>query len=793
MTRILFDALSGAAFEPYRFSAFDGDEFGSSSDGDYDGYLDEDSDAEEFEEDEYADGEYDENEYDDAEYEDEGDYPEDEYDDAEGEYEDAGEYDDGEEYEDGESYDENGEYDDYDENAEYDDAGEYEDGEEYGEEEEYGDEDQDYDEDLGYDPAVFERLNGEDDEYEEDEYSDEDAASYAEGAYAEDGQDQEAYPQDEFDESKGSFMDKVRGLTTKQKWIAGGIVGACLLTILIIILASGGGENDVTSQTTAVNPFQSASTLPSGTDFSFTDDILEPTQASDTGSDVQPSVSPTTHPGGTTGTETGTAAGGTLNASDIVWSTTANIYYHTIPDCGGMQGATSMTLEAALLRSKKACPECAGGLNTFADSTTPTKYYATTKGTWYHTDPNCQKMTGATEVTEAAALAAGKTACPVCIGYYGTLNGNWYHNVSNCQGMQNAITKTKAEWEALGKTACPTCLSGSNAPKTSGQPTETQVFCTGGGSYFHVKNDCSGMKGATQMGISKAVNAGKKACPRCISPSQVYVFSTEGGKYYHTKNNCSGMSGAKYTTAKTAISAGKTPCPKCNAKNLSSSSASTSGDGSATVAANTAAKTSAAALGGKVTADTATYVYATKGGTYYHTKSNCSGMKGATRVTYAQAVSAGKKACPNCVSASSVKVFATAGGKYYHTKSNCSGMSGAVEVTVSRALSAGKTACPTCAKALGSATSTKSSSAAADAKDGKATASPTVKPTDSTKASGNTLVYITVPSEKGSYYHKAAKCSAQNFSNGTNVTLEFALDRGYKPCPSCNPPSKVAT
>ena len=118
-------------------------------------------------------------------------------------------------------------------------------------------------------------------------------------------------------------------------------------------------------------------------------------------------------------------------------------------------------------------------------------------------------------------------------------------------------------------------------------------------------------------------------------------------------------------------------------------------------------------------------------------------------------------------------------------------MNNAVEVTISKALSAGKTACPTCAKALGNATATKSASAAATTSTAAATA--TKAPTDSTKASAFTNVYITVGGSSGSYYHKAAKCSAQNFSNGVNVTLEYALGHGYKACPSCNPPSKIAT
>ncbi len=793
MAKFIFDALNERLLWLDCFSAFDDGDFGSSSDGD-DEYIDEDedTDAEEY------DGEYDDpEEYDGEEYDGE-------------EYEDDGEYEDGE-YEDGEEYDEEDEESEYD-GDEYEDDGEYEGGEEDDELYEEDGYDEDEDEDLGYDPSVFQNLDSDEEEYDEEEDGEE---------YYDDSMDENA----EYSENDGDFgggpgsgwLDKVKSwldndyviyalcalipllalyliwrndrFDRTKKWILTAAAVVCLVIWMILCWPSGGTNDDTAAGSTGNFDFstQTASVSPSDTDFAFGTQTETAVANSN-----DPSPSPTVHTGSTDSANTGT-----LSQSDVVWSTNANIYYHTKSDCGGMTGATSMTLEAAIQRGKTACPECAGGTSQYADNTTPTAFYATNGGTWYHTDPTCQGMTGASQVTESAAIQAGKSACPVCIGYYGTAGGQWYHSISNCQGMQNAITKTEAEWKALGKTACPTCLGGSNTVKTKTTPTETQVYATTTGTYFHTTSDCSGMKGASQVSLSRAVSAGKKACPRCVSPSKVYVFATQGGTYYHTKANCSGMTGANYITQKAAINAGKNACPKCNARSLGSSSASAD-TGTATASLSnktgtaTASKTTAAStISGKATADTATYVYATKNGTYFHTKSNCSGMAGASRLTYSQAISAGKKACPTCVTASTVKVFATQGGKYYHTKSNCSGMTNAVQVTVSKALSAGKTACPTCAKTLGKATATQASSAAAD--QAGSTNAKTNTATNPVSASAVTNVYITVGAGSGSYYHKSAKCAAENFSNGMNVTLEYALEHGYKACPSCQPPKKISS
>ncbi len=156
-------------------------------------------------------------------------------------------------------------------------------------------------------------------------------------------------------------------------------------------------------------------------------------------------------------------------------------------------------------------------------------------------------------------------------GYYGTENGRWYHINSDCQGMQNAVIKTKAEWEKLGKTACPTCMS-SDTYTADSAPTETWVFATANGKYFHIRSDCSGMEGAAQVTISRAVSSGKTACPTCVNTSSVYVFATNSGTLYHTISDCSGMKNAQYVTARSAINAGKKACTRCNASKLGFSS-----------------------------------------------------------------------------------------------------------------------------------------------------------------------------------------------------------------------------
>ncbi len=686
---------------------------------------------------------------------------------------------------DGDDVDE-GEY--QDDDAGYGD-GEYEDDAEYGDDG-YADDggqaryDDDEDaENLGYNPDIFKNLD--DDAPEEEGYADDGEYDQNQQPYGYDddddgyaGQQQEYEPaeyDDEPEKQSGGSSDWLiyallvllppvgvwllwRGnkfdITLRTTLSAASIIWFIILLILLIPLFSSGNDDiQNTNDTPFLNPSSQVQS-------------------------AAPSVSPTVAPSSTTSAPTSTAgvgivSPGNTNASEettYVYMANAGIEYHLIEDCGGLTGANKVTLDFAKQRGLNACPNCAGGTNTVGGTATTAKvYYATTNGTWYHLDANCQDMKGATVVTEANAIAAKKTACPKCIGYYGTLGGKAYHSVSNCQSMQNAITKTKAEWEALGKPACSICIKGGTSSTAGGSgsatPTQTMVYATAGGTYYHTKSDCTGMKNAGYGSLALAVNSyNKKPCPKCVSADTIYVYATPTGEYFHIKNNCSGMKNAVYNKMSVALALNKPACPKCASMLSTSSSTTTLGNGAA------------------VTGKTSTYVYATTNGANFHTDPTCKGMANAKLVTFAQAVSAGKPPCTKCVTADKLMVFATSDGKYYHTKSDCTGMKNAVQVKASVAIANNKKACPTCAKVIANATSSGTTGGTA----GTATGT-------SQSASGSSTVYIKTGSNASDYYHIGARCTALGLSGMSNVTLEYAIEHSYKACPSCKPPSRIST
>ena len=104
-------------------------------------------------------------------------------------------------------------------------------------------------------------------------------------------------------------------------------------------------------------------------------------------------------------------------------------------------------------------------------------------------------------------------------------------------------------------------------------------------------------------------------------------------------------------------------------------------------------------------------VYATSGGTYYHSYATCSGMTHATPGTLAQALAAGFERCPRCwtssgsgttqggttgggstgESVSGVTVYCTDNGTWYHNDQYCQGMTSAYPVSLEQAVARGKT------------------------------------------------------------------------------------------------------
>ncbi len=382
--------------------------------------------------------------------------------------------------------------------------------------------------------------------------------------------------------------------------------------------------------------------------------------------------------------------------------------------------------------------------------------YATATGTYYHQTDSCSVIpagTAATKIKQSAAIAKKLQKCPTCwtgdgsgsgggsgsaadntTKVWATGTGKYYHTLQNCSGMKNAANITLAKAKADGKKACPVCTA--------------SYYYNAGGKYYHIKNNCSGLTNAKKVTLAQAKATGKPACPVCITkkgaPAKTSTakkttkaattyYATKQGAYYHTKSTCSGMKGATKITLAAAQKDGKKACPVCVAKTT--------------------------ATGG------ATY-YSTVGGKYYHVKSNCGGMKGATKVTLATAKKRGQSACPTCItqakaakgSDSKAIYYGTTAGKYYHTKANCSGMTGAKKITLATALKYGKKPCPVCFKKKTTADNNK----------------------NTTGTNKNTYVYAT---QNGKYYHSKSGCGGM--TGAARITLAKAKKDGKKACPKC--------
>lgn len=440
-----------------------------------------------------------------------------------------------------------------------------------------------------------------------------------------------------------------------------------------------------------------------------------------------------------------------------VYWTEGGSWYHTISNCQGMKGAKMTTIAEAQKAGKTACPTCAGGTMTEGTETAGTEYYwCTENGDYYHTKSDCTGMKGATKVTAEAAEANGKKPCPKCVGssgaaiYYATPTGTWFHSNATCGGMKNATKVSLATATARNQTPCPTCLPGMTTVKPTtgtnnkGTATGTVTFySTKDGKYFHTRQDCTGMKGATAVTAKEIAARNQTACPKCVGTAGTY-YSTKDGKYYHSKATCTGMKGATIVTLAEIKARGQTACPTCL------------GGGSKTAAPAQPTATP------KPDEGTGNYWH-TATGSYYHKDKTCSGMKGATRTTAAAAEKAGQSACPDCIGS----YWHTQGGQYYHVDADCDGMSGATRTTAAAAKKLGQTACPKC---IGGGT--------------KPTATPKPDSEDNKVDPDTTNVYVTI---EGSYYHTKKTCGGMK--NAAQTTLRWALDHNYKRCKDCNAPA----
>jgi hypothetical protein len=304
-----------------------------------------------------------------------------------------------------------------------------------------------------------------------------------------------------------------------------------------------------------------------------------------------------------------------------------------------------------------------------------------------------------------------------------------------------------------------------SAPTATATASNTYVYATKSGAYYHLNSTCSGMKNASRITLKQAVNAGKTPCPTCASSAKRTVYSNTGGKYYHAASVCK-KSGMKKGTPKTlaqALMEGQTACKYCIGNSVSTAAAKAAAKAaaqSATEQEKAALKKAAAKLVNSHTYQTGKsgiMVYARADNKYFHRLSNCSGMSKASRITLETAMNYGKTACPTCCSAARRTVYATKGGKYYHYSKTHAG-SGSSSGSLASALAYGYKACPYCV------TKTK-----------------TLASTNTYKSGTSGIkVYATA---SGKYYHSKANCGGQK--NASYITLETAMNYGKKPCPTC--------
>ena len=118
-----------------------------------------------------------------------------------------------------------------------------------------------------------------------------------------------------------------------------------------------------------------------------------------------------------------------------------------------------------------------------SETDAPVIVYSQPNSNYYHSVPDCSGMEGAVEWTEVSAVSVGKQPCPVCLGteaeaapeltftpvpeeeyeelpVYYTPQGNYYHGYSQCSGMRNAEAHTVAQAVSDGKRRCPVCQPG---------------------------------------------------------------------------------------------------------------------------------------------------------------------------------------------------------------------------------------------------------------------------------------------------------------------------------------------
>lgn len=275
-----------------------------------------------------------------------------------------------------------------------------------------------------------------------------------------------------------------------------------------------------------------------------------------------------------------------VDEANAVYTVADAPYYHQSEGCSAIPGGVEVSrisrnsaIEASLL----ACPYCLASqysdglwdlvfVNAESEDRSNMKVYCSAYNAFFHTDPKCSDLgSDGREVGLKEALLMGKTACETCCPEAGrevfcTVDGTYYHVQEDCSGMRNASKVTYAEARVTGKKRCPTCIGGVDETEQAAalaQQTGYYVYATPNGTYYHVNSTCSGMKDARQVLLSDMLKEKRPACPVCCPDAEATVFAESGNPYYHSYATCSGMTSATEGILVNALAAGLKQCPVC--------------------------------------------------------------------------------------------------------------------------------------------------------------------------------------------------------------------------------------
>ena len=274
-----------------------------------------------------------------------------------------------------------------------------------------------------------------------------------------------------------------------------------------------------------------------------------------------------------------------VDDANVVFTVEGTPYYHQSEGCSAIPGGVEtgrIARNTAIERSLLACPYCLASqysdglwdlvfVNAEMEDRSNMKVYCSAYNAFFHTDPSCSDLgTDGHEVGLKEALLMGKTACDTCCPDAGrevfcTLDGTYYHVEENCSGMRGASKVTYAEARVTGKKRCPTCIGGVDETEQAAEFSQSgyYVYATPNGTYYHVNSTCSGMKDAKQVLLSDMLSQKRPACPVCCPDAEATVFAESGNPYYHSYATCSGMTKATQGILVNALAAGLTRCPVC--------------------------------------------------------------------------------------------------------------------------------------------------------------------------------------------------------------------------------------